>query len=148
MKAMLTIARTHLSANTLAKAMLGFSLFLTGCAQTTLGINTAPVTHYLVNTDTGAYCRAYADTSAKGQCQSLISLASHILESKVIENIYQQPIEGPNRALSAINLIIRGDNIDYQSQLLDSGLYSVPVNQQTNTVWRTLKKIEHDTYSN
>ena len=147
MKAMRKNFSVYQPANILAKVMIGSSILLAGCAAN-LGLNTPPVTHYLVNTQTGAFCLGYADTEYKGQCQSLISLAINIVESKVIENIYQQQIEGPNRVSSAIKMITRGEHLDYRAQLLDSGLYSVPVNQQTNTVWRTLKKIEHDTYAN
>lgn len=146
MKAILKVASTHL-ANNLAKVCIGSSIVLAGCASNNLGLNTQPVTHYLVNKDTGAFCRAYADKDIKGQCRSLLVVATSILESRVIENIYQQQITPPNRAASVIDIILQGDNKDYKAQQLENGLYSVPSNQQTDTVWRTLIKIENGVYS-
>jgi|GEM_PF-1065667 len=150
MKAILNIASANLVKNTLAKAVIAGSVILTGCASSSLSslaINTAPVTNYLVNKDTGAFCRAYADKDVKGQCRSLVVVSTSILESRVIENIYQQQIIAPNRAASVIDIILHGDNRDYQAQRLDNGLYTVPSNQQTDTVWRTLIKIENNVYS-
>jgi len=147
MKAMLKVISTHLANNLVAKICIGSSIILTGCAASNLGLNTQPVTHYLVNKDTGAFCRGYADKETKGQCRSLIIVAANILESRVIGNIYQQPISEPNRVASVIDIILNGDHKDYSAQQLDNGLYSVPSNQQTDTVWRTLIKIENDVYS-
>ncbi|NRA20530.1 MAG: hypothetical protein HRU05_08625 [Oceanospirillaceae bacterium] len=149
MKTIYKFYSDYLTVGSLTKLMIGCSIFLVGCAAATssIGLHTAPVTHYLLNEHTGSYCQGYADASIKGQCQSLIPVATNILDTRVIGNIYQQQITEPNRIASLIGIILRGDNLDYRATLLDNGLYSVPVNQQTNTVWSTLKRIDNNAHS-
>jgi hypothetical protein len=115
------------------------SLLIAGCSIPKIDLS--PSTSYLLNPENGKFCAGYEELEKKGACQDLKQVAFNVFDTKEIENIYQQKISGSNRTASLIKIIIQGDNLDYQPTLLENGLYKLPINQQTNTVWRVLKKI-------
>lgn len=117
------------------------SLLIAGCSIPKIDLNTSPATSYLLNSETGKYCIGYDELEKVGLCQDLLQVAFNVFDAKEIDNIYQQKISGNNRPSSLINIILNGDNIDYEPVRLENGLYQLPINQQTNTVWRVMKKI-------
>ena len=141
MKTYLSVSNTFIKSNLKFNFLLLTSLLLAGCSIPKIDLNTAAASSYLLNPDTGKYCIGYEDLEKKGVCQDLIQIAFNVFDAKEIENIYQQKISGPNRPISLINIILNGDNVDYQPTKLENGLYQLPINQQTNTVWRVMKKI-------
>ncbi len=145
MKTHLSVSNTFLKSNLKLNLLIVSSLFLAGCSIPKIDLNTAAADSYLLNSDTGKYCIGYAgkegEEDRKGVCQDLIQIAFNVFDAKEIENIYQQKISGPNRPVSLMNIILNGDNIDYQPTQLANGLYRLPINQQTNTVWRVMKNI-------
>ena len=128
-----------------AKTALFFSfLLLSACGLSNLKPNFATYDFYLLNMDTGAFCKGYNDPSININCRSLVPTNFHHFDVKVIENIYQQQITEPNRVLSLMTIMTAGDNLDYTAIQLEDGRYQLPKNQQTDTVWDVLIRIDNN----
>ncbi len=121
------------------KILMISSLIIVGCSIPKIDLS--PSTSYLLNPQSGKFCAGYDEPDRIGACQDLKQVAFNVFDVKEIENIYQQKISGTNRTSSLINILLNGDNLDYQATQLENGLYRLPINQQTATVWRVLKKI-------
>lgn len=128
------------------KTLVVGSLFLVGCNVAGIKINTDTPNAYLLNPNTGAFCKGFLKNEKRSACVSLLPVAFHHAETREIENIYQQKIIGANRPAGMIKIMLNGENLDYQAKELESGIYKLPMNQQTNTVWRVLKRIDQKTY--
>jgi hypothetical protein len=118
------------------------SLILSACSSASFNFNSGPFDFYLLNTKTGSYCKRYLDEEIKGPCQNLVSTLIYPHETRVIENIYQQELDNRSKIGSLINIILRGDHLDYTATQIDNNIYRLPINQQTDTVWDVLDKTD------
>ncbi len=122
------------------------SLLVSACSGVNVSQLTKEFDYYWLDAGTGMYCKAFADPDLNKHCKSIVPTNFHSREVQVIENIYQQQITGPNRILSLMNIITSGDNLDYQPVQLANNIYQLPINQQTDTVWEVLIKIDRLTH--
>lgn len=116
-------------------------LLLSACGISDLKPNFKEFSYYLLNPNTGAFCKGYDAKDSNKHCKSLIVTNFNHLKSKTIESAYQQKITEPNRVTSLINIILSGDNITYTPTLLDDGYYKLPINKQTNSVWTVVSQL-------
>lgn len=114
---------------------------LSACSSSSLISNNSPFGFYLLNTQTGAYCKGYTDQDIKGACQSLLSTVIFPQHTKAIEKVYQQALSDRSKIGDLINVILRGDNLEYPVAKVAKYMYRLPINQQTDTVWDVLEKI-------
>ena len=122
--------------------LLSTALLISACGVSKLKPDFSEFSFYSLNPDTGYYCKGYDSDPAKKYCKSIIPTNFNHLETRVIENIYQQQVTEPNRVISLINIILSGENIDYKPVLLENGAYKLPITQQTDTVWDVIVKID------
>jgi hypothetical protein len=146
----LILAKTHLlKLNFFIRPTIIFSCILfSACSTPSLVNNSNSYDFYLLNAQTGAYCKGYNDAKIASSCLSIIPTNFYLHEVKVIENIYQQQIREPNRLASLMNILISGKNLDYQATPLGNARYQLPINQQTDTVWDVLEKVDELNYRN
>lgn len=121
---------------------------LSACSSSSLISNSGPFEFYLLNTQTGAYCKGYTDQDIKGPCHSLLSTVIFAQHTKAIEEIYQQELSDRTKIGNLINVILRGKNLEYPIARVAKYMYRLPINQQTDTVWDVLEKIEDLTDQN
>lgn len=119
------------------------AITLGGCSYSGLKINTDSFDHYQLNPERALYCQGFDKDNSRGSCTSLLIAISFIPETAPIENIYAEKISGPNRTKSLINIMTRGENVQYAVEKLDNGYYRLGKHPQTKTVWDTVKKM-HD----
>jgi len=118
-------------------------LLLSACGISNFKPNFEPSSHYTLNPENGAFCKGYDSDESLKYCLGLIATNFNYIETTEIEDIYQEKIEGPNRVINLINIITQGKNLTYTSERLSNGLYKLPINKQTNTVWDVLYKLNH-----
>ncbi|MFT5705837.1 MAG: hypothetical protein ACI9ES_000106 [Oceanospirillaceae bacterium] len=123
--------------------LLLVTILLSACSVSSQLLNNEPFNFYLLNSHTGSYCQGYENQELKGPCRSLTKTISHHQEVKVIENIYQQKITDPNRIGSLMGILLEGEHLTYQVTALEQeGVLQLPINQQTDTVWRVLVEMD------
>jgi len=118
-------------------------LLLSACGISNFKPNFEKPSHYTLNPENGSFCKRYDSDESLKYCLSLIATNFSYIETTEIEEVYQEKVEGPNRVMNLINIIIQGNNLTYTSERLSNGLYKLPINEQTNTVWDVLFKLNH-----
>jgi len=116
-------------------------LLLSACGISNFKPNFEKPSHYTLNPENGAFCKGYDSDDSLKYCRSLIPTNFSHVETRKIEQVYQQDVEGPNRVMSLVNIIIAGENLNYTPIQLANGLYKLPINKQTDTVWDVIYKL-------
>ena len=117
------------------------AFLLTGCVGSNSPANTSVDTsYYVIDLKNYFFCKGMSDV-----CQDMTVIITNTQHATAIEEAYAQKITGPNyRANLAKMILSPGDNSYTSKKLTENGRYrKVPVNQMTDTVWRTLTKLAY-----
>ncbi len=116
-------------------------LLLSACGISDLKPNFEEFSYYTLNPESGAFCKRYDSDENLKYCRSVIPTNFSHIETRKIELVYQQDVVGPNRVMSLINIITAGENLTYTPARLANGLFKLPINEQTDTVWDVIFKL-------
>jgi hypothetical protein len=116
-------------------------LLLSACGISDFKPNFEKFSFYTLNPESGAFCKRYDSDENLKYCRSIIPTNFSHIETRKIENVYLQDVVGPNRVMSLVNIITAGENLTYTPVQLANGLYKLPINEQTNTVWDVIFKL-------
>ncbi|MEH6445317.1 MAG: hypothetical protein V7784_15590 [Oceanospirillaceae bacterium] len=129
--------------------LLLVTVLLSACSISPQLLNNEPFSFYILNSQTGLFCKGYTNQELKGVCKSLTQTVHHHHEVKAIENIYQQKIKQPNRVGSLIGILLKGEHANYKVTAFENeSVFQLPINQQTDTVWRVLLEISSSSGDN
>ncbi len=128
----------------LATALLAISL--TACTGDLIKPSESQDRSYYV-VDLKDYSLCLGDT---GVCQNLTTITNSPYKAEAIEALYQQKVSGPNYRGSLLKMMLRPQDKSYTVEKIsnDGRYYKLPINEKTQTVWDTLKRINDTIYQN
>jgi hypothetical protein len=117
--------------------VVGVLLLLGGCNSLSGAFKEDPTADQFYRLDTRHLRFCKGETAL---CQELTSVVSVRYKLGPIEEAYGERIKGPNYAASLASMILTPPDGSYRSEAMDADkrYYRVPINDKTNTVWKTL----------
>lgn len=100
--------------------------------------------YYRIDLKNFNYCRG----NTRG-CMSLNVIGTGIPYFGAIEEVYGRELKGPNYRGNLLRMLLKPQNAEYlvEKTSEDGRYYRVPANKYTDTVWKTLIKINESIYN-
>lgn len=120
-----------------------FAASLTGCVGNIIEPSEPKETdYYVVDLKDFSFCLGNT-----GACHNLSTINNGTLYAGPIEAAYDQKITAPNYRGSLMKMMLRPKDQSYTPEKIsDNGrYYKLPVNDKTQTVWKTMERI-HDAF--
>ena len=121
------------------------ALTLTGCMDSiTKPSEPVDKSYYRVDLKNFTYCLGNTN-----DCMSLNVIGTGLPYFGPIEETYGQPLTGPNYRGNLLRMLLKPKNAEYpvEKTSKDGRFYKIPANEYTNTVWKTLMRIDNSIYN-